>query len=168
MTIGDAIQTAIEYETKIYAMYKDAAKASGDPTGKKVFAALADEEQYHLDYLKEKLDQWKTSGDVMPGNIHTKVPSSEVIQKGLEEISKQMAARDLDDELVMLKKALAVEIETSNFYEKMTSEMTGAAQEMFARFLEIEKGHQQIVQAEIDAVSGSGFWFDFQEFSMEE
>ncbi len=168
MTIGDAIQTAIKYETIIHAMYKDAAEASGDQTGKKVFAALADEEQYHLDYLKDQLDQWEKSGDVKLGNIPTKVPSSEVIQKGLENISKQMAAKDFDDELVMLKKALALEIETINFYKKMTSEMTGAAQKMFARFLEIENGHQQIVQAEIDAVSGSGFWFDFQEFSMEE
>ena len=41
------------------------------------------------------------------------------------------------------------------------------AQKMFARFVEIEEGHQAIVKAEIDAVSGSGFWFDFNEFSLE-
>ena len=34
-------------------------------------------------------------------------------------------------------------------------------------FLGIEQGHQAIVQAEIDALSGLGFWFDFQEFNLE-
>ena len=37
----------------------------------------------------------------------------------------------------------------------------------FGRFLEIEQGHQAIVRAEIDALTGMGFWFDFQEFDLE-
>ena len=40
-------------------------------------------------------------------------------------------------------------------------------QEMFRRFVEIEEGHQKIVQAEIDCVSGAGFWFDSMEFKLE-
>jgi peptide deformylase len=38
---------------------------------------------------------------------------------------------------------------------------------MFARFLEIEEGHARIVQAEIDTLTGMGFWFDVQEFRLE-
>ena len=38
---------------------------------------------------------------------------------------------------------------------------------LFARFVEIEGGHLAIVQAEIDCVSGSSFWFDTAEFSLE-
>ena len=35
------------------------------------------------------------------------------------------------------------------------------------RFMEIEEGHQAIVQAEIDALSGHGAWFDFTEIRFE-
>jgi hypothetical protein len=49
----------------------------------------------------------------------------------------------------------------------MVGELSGERQRLFARFLEIEEGHVAIVQAEIDAVSGSGFWFDMKEFDLE-
>jgi hypothetical protein len=35
------------------------------------------------------------------------------------------------------------------------------------RCLEIEEGHVAIVQADIDAVSGIGFWFDVKEFDLD-
>jgi hypothetical protein len=38
---------------------------------------------------------------------------------------------------------------------------------LFERFLEIEHGHQAIVQAEINAVAGNGYWFDVPEITME-
>ena len=38
---------------------------------------------------------------------------------------------------------------------------------LFERFVAIEEGHQAIVQAEIDCVSGSGFWFDTSEINLE-
>ncbi len=38
---------------------------------------------------------------------------------------------------------------------------------LFDRFLEIEEGHVTIVQGELDAVQGLGFWFDVMEFSLE-
>jgi rubrerythrin len=67
----------------------------------------------------------------------------------------------------MLSKALQVEVETSAFYRKLVQEMEGDARTMFARFLEIEDGHIAVVQAELDYISQTGFWFDFQEFDME-
>jgi hypothetical protein len=49
----------------------------------------------------------------------------------------------------------------------MVSEMAEERRPLFARFLEIEEGHVAIVEAEIDAVSGAGFWFGIQEFDIE-
>jgi hypothetical protein len=49
----------------------------------------------------------------------------------------------------------------------MVSEMAEEWRPLFARFLEIEEGHVAIVEAEIDAVSGAGFWFGIQEFDVE-
>ena len=50
---------------------------------------------------------------------------------------------------------------------KMVDELEGDGQRMFAHFVEIEKGHLDIVQAEIDAVTGIGYWYDFREFNLE-
>jgi hypothetical protein len=38
---------------------------------------------------------------------------------------------------------------------------------LFERFVEIENGHLAIVQAEMDVVSGLGYWFDMREFNIE-
>ena len=69
---------------------------------------------------------------------------------------------------VILSRALKAEVETSNFYEKMVSQMTDEGQEMFAQFLEIEENHIAAVQAELDYITHTGYWFDFKEFDMEE
>lgn len=42
-----------------------------------------------------------------------------------------------------------------------------AGRKLFERFVEIEQGHQAIVQAEMNAVAGNGYWFDMPEISME-
>ena len=38
---------------------------------------------------------------------------------------------------------------------------------LFARFLEIEEGHVNLVQAEMDSLNGLGTWFDVLEVSFE-
>ena len=82
-------------------------------------------------------------------------------------LSKRMAEQDFGVELDMLKKALALEIEATRFFQQMVSELKDEEQKLFARFVEIEAGHEAIVQAEIDALSGLGFWFDYPEFKLE-
>ncbi len=70
-------------------------------------------------------------------------------------------------EIQLLYNFLDTEVETSNFYRRKVNGLEGESREMFARFLEIEEGHEAIVQARIDSVTGMGFWFDLQEFNLE-
>ena len=49
----------------------------------------------------------------------------------------------------------------------MISESDGDTRKMFSRFLEIENGHIAAVQAELDYVMNTGYWFGFKEFDME-
>ena len=164
-----AIKDAIEYETKVKSVYKDAEKEAEDPVGKRVLGVLADEEQRHLDYLENKLEEWRKTGTVTVERLDTVVPSKETIDRGIEKLRDKMHGKSQrsDAELRMLERALQVEIETSEFYKRMASELPGDGQKMFARFVEIEEGHRAIVQAEIDSITGSGFWFDFREFDLE-
>ncbi len=75
--------------------------------------------------------------------------------------------RPESSEIQYLQRAFEVEKETSGFYQQMVSELSGEDQQLFERFLKIEEGHLAIVQAEMDAVQGNGFWFDMQEFNLE-
>ncbi len=167
MNVEEAIKTSIEYETKVRNVYAEAMKAATDPVGKKVFRVLAKEEQHHLDILQDKLRELKETGKATTEGLDTVIPSPKAIQEGVSKLEKRMSDKDYGKELNMLKKALDVEMETSAFYRKMVDTLPEKDQELFTRFVEIEEGHVAIVQAEMDAVQGLGFWFDFKEFSLE-
>ena len=63
----------------------------------------------------------------------------------------------------MLKRALEVEIETGRFYSEIITELPPTGQALFNPFIAIEEWHRAIVQAEIDYVTGTGYWFDIRE-----
>jgi rubrerythrin len=167
MEMEKAIQTAIDYETKIRDVYRDAAQSVHDPEGKRFFQMMGDDEQYHIDYLMERLRLWQESGKLSDKKLKSAVPSKEIIQKETDKIKAHMSTKDLSSVKVILSRALQAEVETSNFYEKMVNEMTDEGQKMFSRFLEIEENHIAAVQAELDYITNTGYWFDFKEFDME-
>ena len=166
MTVEEAIKTAIEYEIKVRDVYLDNVDAMPDPIGRRVFRLLGEEEQGHVDYLEELLADWKKSGRVSPKELETIVPSKENIESGLERLGEHVGDRIAGGELEILEKALAMEQETSKFYHQMVNEMEEGRM-LFHRFIEIEEGHEAIVQAELDYLTRSGTFFDFQEFNME-
>lgn len=169
MTIEEAIKTAIVYEKKVYATYATAAKRAEDETAKKVFLTLAEEEQGHVTYLESRLIEWQKDGQLSNEKLRTILPSSDRIKAGVHRIRSQVAQRKGSHaaELDFLRQALAAEDETSAFYRRMVSELPEEGQNLFSRFLEIEDGHAAIVQAEMDSVNQSGFWFDVKEFDLE-
>ena len=85
MTIEEAIKTAIEYESRVWATYVEAMKQATNKTGKRVFGVLASEEQDHLKYLKSRLDEWEKTGNITVADLKTAIPSRNRIS---EESSK--------------------------------------------------------------------------------
>jgi rubrerythrin len=168
MEIEKAIKTAIDYETKIRDLYQEATTKTSDSAGKHIFQALGKDEQNHVDYLLDRLAHWQETDRLEAGKLETTIPSKEIISREVKKLKAGMATEDRTDEKQMLSKALKVEVETSDFYRQMVAQMEGEGQEMFARFLEIEDEHIAIVQAELDYISRTGYWFDFKEFDMEE
>jgi rubrerythrin len=169
MTIEESIKTAIVYEKKVQATYAAAAKKAEDATAKKVFMTLAEEEQGHVTYLESRLMEWQKEGRLSDQKLRTVLPSGERIAAGLKRLRSQVAQRKGSHaaELDSLRQALAAEDETSTFYRRMVGELPAEGQTLFSRFLEIEDGHAAIVQAEMDSVTQSGFWFDLKEFDLE-
>jgi rubrerythrin len=167
MTLDEAIKTALTYETRIRDLYREAAEAAEDPTGRNLFRLLAEDEQRHVDYLDSRLLQWERTGDIALDAVAEAIPSPRALKEGLAPVEASLAADDRKVEKQMLSKALAAEVETSEFYRRMVDTLSGEGQKLFARFLEIENEHIEIVQAELDYLSGSGYWFDQKEFDME-
>jgi rubrerythrin len=172
MELDQAIRTAIEYEAGVHRTYQEAMQRATDEKGRRFFEVLRDEEKGHLTYLRARLDEWRKTGRVRLERLETVVPSRTVIDASLQELRRKLSPESAPregamTELELLRKAREVENETSDFYREMVRTLDGDGRRLFERFVEIEEGHQAIVQAEIDSVTGTGTWFDTKEFSLE-
>lgn len=170
MDLGEAITTALEYEARVHQVYQEAVDEAETDIARKVFATLREEELGHLKFLRERLAEWQDTGTVTQTDLETVLVSKDEIESGANELRSRLESTGRsgsNSEIELLRRALAVERETSAFYAKMAAELDNEGKALFERFVEIEGGHLAIVQAEIDCVSGSGFWFDTAEFSLE-
>ena len=167
MTLEVAIKTAIDYETRIRDLYSSASKDASDEYGRRLFKTLSDDEQRHIDYLNHKLHQWQSAGSVTADLLESAVPPRQVLEQEIGKLRSTLSEEDRGLKQQMLSKALKLEIETSNFYREMVDELSDEGRQMFARFLEIENGHIDVVQFELDFFSKSGYWMGFKEFDME-
>jgi len=170
MNLEQAITTALEYEGRVHRTYSEAAENAENDVALRVFTTLCNEEMEHIRYLRERLEEWRSEGTINVAELDTVlVPKAEieagaaVLRERLEDGGRKARGTELES----LKKALDVERETSAFYKKMVASLDGDGRRLFQRFVEIEEGHVAIVQAEMDLVSGTGFWFDTAEFSLE-
>ena len=167
MTVDEAIKTALQFERRVCGAYEDATERAKNPTAQRVFRVLAGEERHHVEYLEEKLEEWEKTGKLTVEGLETTIPSAEAISKAVSQVKEQITEEPDPGELELLREALVAEQQTSNFYRRVVGQLGGSEQALFVRFLEIEEGHEAIVQAEIDLVTNSGFWFDMREFDLE-
>ncbi|HSM92573.1 MAG TPA: hypothetical protein VLT47_06750 [Anaeromyxobacteraceae bacterium] len=169
MTLKDAITLALDFERKVRDHYFRFAKAIQDPHGRRVLEMLGAEEQGHVDYLEFCQAEWMKSGKV------PNVPLKSVLPKGkkwIAEAQKKLQARPgkrvaAADEVEALRMALQYEKDADGFYRRFVAELPEGDRAMFTKFLEIEDGHLELVQAQLDSVLGAGFWFDTMEFRLE-
>lgn len=169
MNLDNAIQVALEYEEGVHRTYLEAMEKTADKSAKRIFKVLCDEERLHIAYLRERLDEWRSAGKIQLKKLDTSIPAREAIEKSLRDLGKTVTPKPSRQtlELELLKQALDAEIKASNFYKEMVRTLDAEGQEMFKRFVEIEEGHEAVVQAEIDSLTKFGFWFDTPEFRLE-
>jgi rubrerythrin len=169
MKLDEAIKVALDYEYGVHKVYLDAVQKTDDDTAKRIFKVLCREEGDHLAYLQSRLNEWQKTGKIKVKKLKTSIPAREAIEKGLQDLGKTVKPKPTRQllELELLKKALEAEIKASNFYKEMVRTLDGEGQELFKRFVEIEEGHEAIVQAQINTVGNWGFWFDTPEFRLE-
>jgi len=164
VTVEEAIQTAIAFEKKVRDAYREARDGAAEPSARKFFALMAEEEQDHVAYLEAKQAEWTETGSVTTDGLATAVCPCEDVEKKAAELSASLEGAGAAPEIDRLRKALDVETEASAFYRDMVEKLPPAGRALFAKFRDIEEGHLALVQAEINGASNFGVWFDVQEF----
>ncbi len=115
MKLEAAIQSALEFENRIRDLYIEAVARTDEPAGKKIFQTLADDEQRHVDYLENRLDEWQKRGKISNEILASMVPDKAAIRKEAAALQSKISedARGLKQQ--MLSQALAMEIENGRF-----------------------------------------------------
>ncbi len=163
--LAESIRMAIDLEKKGRSFYLEAAAKSVNPTGKAIFTRLADEEALHLLTFERMLDQsasltkWREWVTAYPE--HPPIP---LFDENAVRSSKKASA----DELQALRIAMRQESEAMHYY----GSIAGMAEEEEVRKIfdfvrQQEVYHYDLLQAEYDAITQSGFWFDTPEFRMD-
>jgi rubrerythrin len=162
-----AIQSALECERRIRDLYIEAVDQTKNPSGKKIFQSLADDEQRHVDYLKSRLDEWQRQGRITLTQLESAIPDKAAIRRQMQALRATLSEDSRGVKQQMLSRALAMELDTSRFYRELVDQVEGDQRIMFERFLEIEDNHVEAVQFELDHLSQTGVWFGFEEIDME-
>ena len=159
------LRTGIKLEKNGLQSYLEFAFNTKDVTGKNMFIKLSRDELTHMDTLEKQLDNlacgkvWKC--EEIPHSIIEKLTPQ------LRKSDKQKSDKGAD-ELGALKTALTLEKESIDFYNSAKTKISNSdAIKMFDRIIEMEESHYDLIQAEIDHIESTGFWFGIPEFSLE-
>ena len=164
------VHKAIDREKDAISLYLKLAKAVKDPKAKNVLINLASDEVGHLD----KLERHLTS--ILSGKEGLLPRASEVLDAMAAQLSESSkfvfpSAAELAkaDEIRILEIAVEREIVANRSYLEMAaSAQSAVAKEMFLALAKEEETHAKILRAELDSIGQNGFWFDMQEFTMEQ
>ncbi|MGQ9677822.1 MAG: ferritin family protein [bacterium] len=146
--------------------YLEFAWRTKDPGGKNMFIRLAMDEYHHCELIEEQLRSLTETG----ATTLVTVPSSlfEQLVPRLKEKDLLISGQNKQTELNALQTALELELSARKFYlqekEKATEKRL---KELLSRLEQMEQAHLQLIQAEIDYIQKTGFWFWFAEFTLE-
>jgi rubrerythrin len=162
----EAIKTAIQMEEEGYQYYMDAAEATDNEMGQEMFRQLAKDEMTHRRTFEAMFDKladaatWRKLASETPGV--SELPVFKAKSKELQK-SKGMVADANAVRVGMEKERLSIE-----YYEKAARETNDEqARVIFNNIMEQEEFHFNLLQAELDSLQRTGFWFDTAEFRMD-
>lgn len=160
------LKTAIELESKGLRTFLEFAKKTKNIAGKNMFIQLALDEQKHWTILEEQMDKLvkgKTISDI-------EIPTDDIekiLPKIGEKIVKTKGESGTDD-IDALNAALDLESKASEFFKEKAEQVSNPEiKKLLLELSEWELRHYKIIDAELNAIQQTGFWFDVQEFMMD-
>lgn len=162
----EILKTAIEVENNGLETFLKFAKQTRDETGKNMFIQLALDEQQHRLILEKQLIQMAEGGAwkavVIPRSVVEQVAPT------IREKQKRTRGESGLAEVDALNVALDLEKKAAAFFREKADEMDEPeAKDLFTRLAEWEDSHFDIIQAELDSINNTGFWFGIPEFQMD-
>jgi len=160
------LKTAIEIEDNGLMTFLDFARKTRDETGKNMFIRLAMDEHEHRRILEAQLAK------ILEGHPlqNIEIPKSEIEQVAPKIREKQQRTRGESGlkEIDALNTALDLERQAAKFFRDKAAIIDNSdAKALFIRLAEWEEAHFDIIQAELDSIQGTGFWFGIPEFQMD-
>lgn len=163
------IHRGIYREKDAIRAYVKFAKVVKDPKAKNVLINLADDEVGHLTKLEKHLmNIIRKQPWLLPKAEEIEAVAAVFASSAYQD--KEISEEDLVDvdEVKILGLAVDREIIANKYYLDLAEKADEPeAKEMFLSLAKEEEMHMKILQAEIDSIGQSGFWFDMQEFTME-
>lgn len=161
-----ALRTAIEIEDNGLLTFLKFARQTKDATGKNMFIRLAMDEHEHRLLIEKQLN------NLLEGKplINIEIPKSEIEEIAPKIREKQQRTRGESGllEIDALNTALDLERKAARFFRDQANLISDSeAKALFIRLAEWEDAHFDIIQAELDSIQGTGFWFGIPEFQMD-
>jgi len=160
------LSDAINLEKNGLSSYLKLARRTNNITGKNMFIQLAIDEFDHQRILEKLYAELAHQNDWPV----VEMPESEFETFVPELTEKQVKIRGASGiaELEALTIASAFEQKAMNYYlEKASIVDNEKGKRFLLRLADMEKAHHTIIQAELDYITQTGFWFDIPEFRMD-
>jgi rubrerythrin len=165
--ILEAIKYATRMEIQGRSFYEHVAGVTKSEHGKKVFRKLAEDEIGHIQKFSEIFtsvlgnDEWKAYIEKEEMEKQTVLGE---LKARVEKRGQEEKATDLE----ALRIGLELERNSIDYYNKQARNTENAVlKDLFSRIISEEQFHYDLLQAQYDNITGSGFWFDMAEFRMD-
>lgn len=159
------IAEAIKLEINGRSFFNHASEVTHNDLGKKMFLRLAEEEVKHLDTFSRLFT------DIIKDRDWKKYVKKEELtgqSPVIEEMKARMQRAEGKSEIEALRIGMELEQNAIDFFEKSAKESDDpVAQEIFRKICDEERFHYDLLQAQYDSVTHSGFWLDSAEFQMD-
>jgi rubrerythrin len=163
--LTEAVSMAINLEIKGRKFYLEAAEKTENPTGKQVFINLAEEEKIHLRTFQAMLEK---NSDLQKWREPVIASPKKPVIPVFDDKARASLKRATADELEALRIAMKQEKEALEFFEKAAEQAEDdLTRRIFLFIKEQEIYHYDLLQAEHDHITRTGFWFDTPEFRMD-
>jgi len=165
--ILNVARETIRLEINGRSFFEHAAARTHNELGKKMFEKLARDEISHLKTFGQLFaahigsDDWKRYVEEEEKGI------SSVIEELKTRVEKQ-EKEERASELEAIRIGMELERKAIDFFDKSANETTDPkTKEIFSNICDEERLHYDLLQAQYDNVTQSGFWFDIAEFRMD-
>lgn len=163
--VENAIKEAIRLEINGRKFFLHAAEVTEHEKGKEMFRFLADEEVKHMEVFGRLFSQILDSEDwkryVKDEELRGEAPL-------VVKLKESMKREEGKGEVEALRIGMELEKNAIQFFNKAANDSDDmTATKIFREISEEEKFHYDLLQAQHDSVTGSGFWLGSAEFQMD-